>query len=125
MSETMRLFGLRGATSVERNNEDAILSATAELMQALIERNSLEAEQVVSCIFTATNDLNAEFPAVAARNLGFERVPLLCAREIQVPGSLPRVIRVLIHHYAPTDHVARHVYLGDAASLRADLDAAQ
>ncbi|MEA2298103.1 MAG: chorismate mutase [Solirubrobacteraceae bacterium] len=122
---SQRLFGLRGAVSVEANETDLILAATEELMRELIERNSLVPEEVVSCIFTATNDLDAEFPAVAARRLGFARVPLLCAREIDVPGSLPRVIRVLIHHYAGPDHVARHVYLGEARSLRADLEAAQ
>jgi chorismate mutase len=122
---TGRLFALRGATSVERNDAASILAATEELMTELRSRNSLVPEDVVSCIFTATNDLDAEFPAVAARRIGFERVPLLCAREIDVPGSLPRVIRVLIHHYAPAEHVARHVYLGEARSLRADLDSAQ
>jgi len=121
----MRLYGLRGAVSVERNDTEDILRASSELISTLVERNSLDVEQVVSCIFTATNDLNAEFPAVAARNLGWERVPLLCAREIHVPGSLPRVIRVLIHHYASDEHVARHVYLGEAASLRSDLESAQ
>ncbi len=121
----MRLFALRGATGAERNNAEDILAATSELMSALMERNALAAERVVSCIFTATNDLNAEFPAVAARRLGFERVPLLCAREMAVPGSLPRVIRVLIHYYADDDHVAQHVYLREAAALREDLQAAQ
>jgi len=121
----MRLFALRGATGVERNNAEDILEATSELMSSLMERNALAAERVVSCIFTATNDLNAEFPAVAARRLGFERVPLLCAREMAVPGSLPRVIRVLIHYYADEDHVAQHVYLREAIALREDLQAAQ
>ena len=120
-----RLFALRGATSVETNTEDAILDATEELMRELLERNTLEPERIVSCIFTATNDLDAAFPAVAARRLGFDRVPLLCTREIDVPGSLPQVIRVLLHYYAPPDHTARHVYLGAARSLRLDLDAAQ
>jgi chorismate mutase len=122
---TVRLFALRGATSVESNDAPSILAATEELMTELRARNALAPADVVSCIFTATNDLDAEFPAVAARRIGFERVPLLCAREIDVPGSLPRVIRVLIHHYAPEDHVARHVYLGEARTLRADLDSAQ
>jgi chorismate mutase len=122
---TERIHAVRGATSVERNSADAILVATEELMRELIGRNELEIEQFVSCVFTATNDLDAEFPAVAARRLGFERVPLLCAREIDVPGSLPRVIRVLAHYYAPAGHSAQHVYLGEARSLRADLDAAQ
>jgi chorismate mutase len=120
-----RLYALRGATSVPENSAAAILSATEQLMAALIERNELAIDQFVSCIFTTTEDLNAEFPALAARRLGFDRVPLICTREIDVPGSLPRVIRVLAHYYAPAGHVARHVYLGEARSLRADLDAAQ
>ena len=100
----MRLFALRGATSVDRNDAQDILDATTSLMRAIMERNELRPEHVVSCIFTATNDLNAEFPAVAARAVGFEAVPLLCAREIAVPRSLPRVIRVLIHYYAEEGH---------------------
>ena len=120
-----RLYAVRGAISVHHNDAKDILEATTELMSAIMERNALAPESVVSCIFTATNDLNAEFPAVAARALGFERVPLLCAREIPVPRALPRVIRVLIHYYADEGHEARHVYLGDAAALRADLGAAQ
>ena len=123
MSE--RLYALRGATSVPENSAAAILAATEELRAALIERNELAIDQFVSCIFTTTDDLNAEFPALAARRLGFDRVPLICTREIDVPGSLPRVIRVLAHYYAPAGHVARHVYLGEARNLRADLDAAQ
>jgi chorismate mutase len=120
-----RLFALRGATSVEANTAEAILTATEELMRELIARNELEIDQFVDCIFTTTADLNAEFPALAARRIGFERVPLLCTREIDVPGSLPMIIRVLAHYYAASDHSARHVYLGEARSLRADLDAAQ
>jgi chorismate mutase len=120
-----RLHAIRGATSVEENSAEAILAATEALMRALMARNDLEIDQFVSCIFTATNDLTAEFPAVAARRIGFDHVPLLCAREIEVPSSLERIIRVLAHYYAPADHVARHVYLGEARSLRADLDAAQ
>jgi chorismate mutase len=120
-----RLYALRGATSVEVNSAEAILAATEELMRALIARNELEIDQFVSCIFTATSDLNAEFPALAARRIGFDRVPLLCTREIEVPGAPERVIRVLAHYYAPAGHVVHHVYLGEARSLRADLDAAQ
>jgi chorismate mutase len=120
-----RLFALRGAISVEHNDAQDILDATTELMQAIMGRNSLSPEMVVSCIFTATNDLNAEFPAVAARAIGFENVPLLCAREIPVPRSMPRVIRVLIHYHADEDHEPMHVYIGDAKALREDLHAAQ
>jgi chorismate mutase len=121
----MRLFALRGAISVDRNDAQDILDATTSLMQAIMARNSLTPASVVSCIFTATNDLNAEFPAVAARAVGFEGVPLLCAREIAVPRSLPHVIRVLIHYYAEEDHEPKHIYLGEAAALRTDLNAAQ
>jgi chorismate mutase len=121
----MRLHALRGATTVDRNSTDAILGATEWLMREILKRNDLEIDAVVSCIFTATTDLDAEFPAVAARQLGFDRVPLMCAQEIPVPGALPRVIRVLMHYYADEEHHAQHVYLGDARSLRKDLDAAQ
>jgi len=121
----MRLYALRGANHVRANERAAILSATDELMRELMQRNSLEPDAMVSCIFTLTDDLDAEFPAVAARNLGLSRVPLLCAREVPVPGALPQIIRVLIHYYAAEDHEPRHVYLGEAQALRADLESAQ
>lgn len=120
-----RLYALRGAISVGSDDAEEILEATRELMQEIMDRNTLVPERVVSCIFTVTDDLTAEFPAVAARALGFERVPLLCAREIPVPGSLRRVIRVLIHYYADGDHESKHVYMREAATLREDLQAAQ
>ena len=121
----MRLFALRGAITVDRNTSEAILGATEWLMREIMKRNDLGPEDVVSCLFTCTEDLDAQFPAVAARQLGFDSVPLMCARELPVPGSLPRVIRVLMHYYAADEHQARHVYLGDARQLRADLDSAQ
>jgi chorismate mutase len=121
----MRLFALRGANSVEANQAEAILEATDLLIRELMERNSLAPEAMVSCIFTLTDDLDAEFPAVAARRLGLDRVPLLCAREVPVPGALARVIRVLVHYYAEAEHEPRHVYLGEARSLRRDLESAQ
>ncbi len=121
----MRLFALRGANSVERNEADAIIDATDLMVRELMQRNQLAPEQMVSCIFTMTDDLDAAFPAVAARRLGLDRVPLLCAREVPVPGSLPRVIRALVHYYAPEEHEPRHVYLGEARALRADLESAQ
>ena len=101
------------------------MTATRELMTELMERNRLEPDRMVSCIFTATADLNAQFPAVAARDLGLDSVPLLCSQEIEVPGALPRVIRVLIHYYAADSEEPQHVYLGEAKTLRADLHAAQ
>ena len=121
----MRLIALRGATTVEANESAPILAATAELMGELLSRNRLDGDSIVSCIFTLTEDLDAEFPAVAARQIGLSRVPLLCAREIPVPGALPRVIRILMHYYAPEGHAARHVYLGAARALRLDLEGAQ
>jgi chorismate mutase len=121
----MRLIALRGANTVTENDAEAILQATGELMHEILERNALAAENLVSCIFTLTPDLDAEFPAVAARNMGLSGVPLLCAREIPVPGALPKVIRVLIHAYVPDGREAEHVYLGDAVKLRLDLHGAQ
>jgi chorismate mutase len=121
----MKLRALRGATTVEENDAEAILEATEELVREVIARNELAAGDMVSCIFTCTNDLNAEFPAVAARRIGLNDVPLLCAREIDVPGSLPRVIRLMLHCYADPEREARHVYLREAVALRADLQGAQ
>jgi chorismate mutase len=121
----MRLFALRGAVGVDRNDAQEILAATSELLREIVARNELTPERMVSCIFTATEDLDAEFPAVAARTLGFDSVSLLCAREIPVPGSMSGVIRVLIHYHAPEGHEPVHVYLGRARELRADLHAAQ
>ncbi len=121
----MRLIALRGATTVDANDPEPILRATEELMGELLSRNRLDGDSIVSCIFTLTEDLDAEFPAVAARNIGFEQVPLLCAREVPVPGSLPMVIRVMLHYYASDNHRTQHVYLGEARNLRSDIEAAQ
>jgi len=121
----MKLRALRGAITVDANESGAILSATEELLHEVMERNALAADGMVSCIFTCTRDLDAEFPAVAARNLGLSSVPLLCAHEIDVPGSLPRVIRLLLHCYLDPEAEPRHVYLRDAESLRRDLQGAQ
>jgi chorismate mutase len=121
----LRLWAVRGATKVQSNDPDAIVNATEELMREVIGRNELTPERMVSCIFTSTHDLNAEFPAVAARKLGLDSVPLLCAREVDVPGAMPSVIRTLVHYYAPNDHTPTHAYLGEAQDLRSDLKAAQ
>jgi chorismate mutase len=120
-----RLWAVRGAVQVEANERDAILGATWELMRELMSRNELQPDAMVSCIFTCTDDLHAEFPAVAARDLGLDAVPLLCAREINVPGAMERVIRVIVHYYGPADHSPVHAYLGEAQKLRADLHSAQ
>ena len=123
MSE--RLWAIRGAAQADANDEESILAATRELVSELIERNGLNPEQFVSVIFTATDDLDAQFPAVAARELGFGEVPLLCNREMDVPGAMERVIRLLAHYYGPQDHTPQHVYLGKTKKLRADLHSAQ
>ena len=125
MSEELRLWAVRGATKVSSNDADEILESTEELMREVIDRNDLVAERMVSCIFTSTHDLNAEFPAAAARKLGLSSVPLLCAQEIDVPGAMRSVIRVLVHYYAPEGHEPVHAYLGDAQELRSDLKGAQ
>ena len=120
-----RLWAVRGAVQAERNDVEAILAATEALMRELMSRNELEPEQIVSCLFTATDDLNAEFPAVAARRLGLDAVPLLCTRELDVPGSDaqrdPRAGPLL---RAGRSRPA-HAYLGEAQALRSDLHAAQ
>jgi chorismate mutase len=121
----VRLQALRGAITAERNERQAILDATEELLREVMERNALSADRMVSCIFTCTDDLDAEFPAVAARDLGLSAVPLLCAREISVPGSLPRVIRLMVHCYADEERAPQHVYLREAVALREDLQGAQ
>jgi chorismate mutase len=125
MTDDLRLWAVRGATKAPSNNPETIVEATEELMRELIARNELTAERIVSCIFTSTHDLNAEFPAVAARKLGLDRVPLLCAQEVDVPGAMVSVIRVLVHYYGPKDHTPAHAYLGEAQELRSDLKAAQ
>ena len=121
----MRLIALRGATTVDANEADhdpaRHRAADARAARAQPARRG----PIVSCIFTLTPDLDAEFPAVAARHMGLSRVPLLCAREIPVPGALPRVIRVPIHCYPPVGVDPQHVYLGDARGLRLDLEGAQ
>jgi chorismate mutase len=113
---------VRGAVQVEGNERAAILEGTAELVTEVMVRNSLSTDQVISVIFTATADLDAEFPALAARKLGFQEVPLLCAGEIPVPGAMPRVVRLLMH--VETDlprSGVHHVYLRGAAALRLDI----
>ena len=123
MQAGMRVVALRGANEVKSNTAEDILAATDKLMREILERNQLAADDLVSCIFTLTPDLDAQFPAAAARAMGLSSVPLLCAREIPVPGALPKIIRVMIHAYM--DRPAEHVYLGEAAKLRLDLAGAQ
>jgi len=120
-----RVWAVRGAIRAGANDADKVVEATQELMRELMSRNQLDPEKMVSCIFTSTHDLNAEFPAAAARAIGLESVPLLCAQEIDVPGSMRAVVRVLVHYYGPADREPAHTYLGEAEKLRSDLKAAQ
>lgn len=118
----MAVRALRGATQVGRNDRGDILDGTTELVTEVLRRNELAIDDFISVIFTTTPDLTAEFPALAARKLGFGEVPLLCASEIDVPGAMPRVIRLLAH--VETDRprrALRHVYLHGAAALRQDI----
>ncbi len=113
--------GVRGATTVEVDEREAILSATRELLTLIIEENGIQAEDVASAIFTATPDLNAEFPALAARQIGWQDVALLCGREMAVPDSLERCIRILIHWNTtrPASEI-QHAYIRGAENLRPD-----
>ena len=111
--------GIRGATTVERNDREEILTATKELLEIMIAKNDLQKEDVASIFFTMTEDLNAEFPAFAARELGWVEVALICMREIPVPNSLGKCIRILLH--VNTERNAsemRHVYIRGAVRLR-------
>jgi len=113
---------IRGAIQVDANDGDLILEATTELVSEVMSRNELTTDEVVSVLFTATPDLTAEFPALAARKLGFHDVPLMCASEISVPGAMPRVVRLMAH--VDTDRSRseiHHVYLRGAAALRLDI----
>jgi chorismate mutase len=121
MTPAVRLHGIRGATTVDRNDPDEILAATDELLRALIEANGLEPDDIVSALFTVTHDLDAAFPARAAEDFGWNIVALLHATEIPVPGSLPRCIRLLVHAYTARGRSEiRHCYLRGATVLRPD-----
>ena len=120
----MRCRGIRGATTVVANSREAILAATRELLEMLVARNDVLVEEITSAFFTVTDDLDAEYPARAARELGWGNVALLCAREVPVPGSLSGCIRVLLHvNTEKAQAELCHVYLGAAARLRPEFGA--
>jgi len=114
--------GIRGAIRAGENNRESVHAATRELIDAMIKANNLKPEDILSAFFTATPDLNADFPAYATRELGWKHVPMLCAQEINVPGAMTRVIRILFHVNVdmPPEQI-KHVYLGDTKMLRPDL----
>ncbi len=123
----MPIRGIRGATTVTADEPDLILQATRELLEEILAENEgMRTEDIASALFTVTDDLASTFPAQGARQMGWGLVPMMCAREIPVPGSLPKVIRVLVHWNTelPQNKIT-HVYLRDAVKLRPDLVAAQ
>ncbi len=123
-STVMMVRGIRGATTVAENSREAILEAAAELLNEVVRLNAIEHDHVASIMFTATQDLNAEFPAVAARQLGWTDVALECMPEMNVPGSLQRCLRILMHvNTTRGPRELAHVYLRGARALRPDLAA--
>jgi chorismate mutase len=119
--DTPRLYALRGATTVERDTSGDIAERTAELLGVVLDRNDVAIDDVVSVILSATPDLRADFPAVAARDIGLSHTPLLCCQEIAVEGAVERCVRVLLHVYLPAGSDVHHVYLHGALHLRLDL----
>src|SRR5881392_1153786 len=122
MEDDVAVRAVRGAIQIDADDRDQILDATTELLQEVLKRNHLAPDDLISVVFTATPDLRSEFPAYAARQMGITDVPLLCAAEIDVPGAMPRVLRLLAHVETDLPRAdIRHVYLRGAAALRTDL----
>ncbi len=115
-----RMYAIRGATQVSEDSKAAIHEGVIELLTEVMRANQIEASDVISVLFTATPDLVSDFPAAAARTIGFGSVPLICAAEISVPGALPRAIRAMLHVHGRSSDV-HHIYLHGAAALRQDL----
>ncbi|MGH2794666.1 MAG: chorismate mutase [Actinomycetota bacterium] len=117
-----RVRALRGAITLDGDTRDQVIERTAHLLQAMLERNGVEKSDLISIVFTATDDIRSEFPAAAARSIGISDIPLLCARELNVEGAVGRCVRVLLHLYTKKDpSTLRHVYLEGAVPLRTDL----
>lgn len=122
MTDRERVRALRGATTLDVDERDHLIERTQELMAAVLDRNELTEGDLISIIFTATDDLHTAFPAEAAREAGITHVPLMCARELHIDGGIPRCIRILVHAYTTrAAHDLRHVYLHEARQLRTDL----
>ncbi len=120
---TLAVRGIRGANRIRENTREAILSATREVLAAMLKANPMRTEDIAAIYFTLTPDLNAAFPAEAARELGMTRVPLLCMQEVNVPGSMPRVVRVLmLVNTTRSQNEMKHTYLGETQKLRDDLN---
>jgi len=122
MSGDARVRALRGATTLEADEREHLFARTQELVAAMLDRNELIEDDLISIVFTATDDVHSAYPAEAAREAGITHVPLLCTRELDIDGGIERCIRVLLHAYTPrTPQELRHVYLHDARQLRTDL----
>ena len=122
MSAEERVRALRGATTLDVDEREHLFARTQELVAAMLERNELTEDDLISIVFTATDDVHSAYPAEAAREAGITHVPLLCTRELDIDGGIARCIRVLLHAYTPrTARELRHVYLHDARQLRTDL----
>lgn len=118
----MFVRSIRGAITVSENTTNAILEGTTELLNEIISKNELEIDSIISAVFSVTNDLNATFPAIAARNIGWKDISLMCTKEIDVPNSLEKCVRVLIHfNTEKTNNEIKHVYLKGAKVLRPDI----
>ncbi|HEX7740103.1 MAG TPA: chorismate mutase [Marmoricola sp.] len=122
MSEHLSVRAVRGATQLDSDEREHLLDRVAEMVRGVMSANALEVDDFISIIFTATSDLHSEFPAYAARQLGFHDVPLVCARELEIEGSMPRVVRMMAHvETTRSRQDITHVYLHGAAALRRDL----
>ncbi len=118
----MRIRALRGAVSVDSNTKEDIISATTELLEEMLDRNDVATEDIIFVFFTATEDITAEFPAAAMRKVGLSHIPVMCAREIAVEGSIPMIVRAMMLVYTEkAREQLRHVYLKEARQLRTDL----
>lgn len=118
----MAFLAIRGATSCEQDSKEHITDATQKLVTAMMKMNGLNQNQIVSILFTATADLTTEFPATAARGLGLDDVPLMCAQELSITGSMPRCIRIMMHVDVPKQRSdIQHIFMGQAIALRKDL----
>lgn len=121
MIDNTKVVAIRGATTTQTNTEQEILAKTDVLLRKIIKENSIKKERIISIIFTLTNDLNAVYPARAAREIGITEAALMCAQELPVPNSLEKCVRIMLHCYHPTTEKVKHIYLEEAKNLRPDL----
>ncbi len=118
----MWMRGVRGATCATANSKEAIIETTKQMLQRIIVENDMQPDEIASAFFSTTRDLNAEFPAIAARQLGWTDVPLMCMHEMEVPGALPQCVRVMVHwNTDKRPNQIRHIYINGAEKLRPDL----